>query len=88
MARMNPAVATRLMSEAADEIERLRRKSMDDGMMIDALRREVSEVREKLGRVHRVVCEASGHLAKTCKGEDKDVDAAASKIALAIRLGA
>lgn len=88
MPRTNQSVATRLMSEAADEIERLRQKSMDDGLMIDALRREVSQVREKLSKVHRVVCEASAHLAKTCKGEDKDVDAAASKIALAIRLGA
>lgn len=49
---------------------------------------DARNMRDKLASVHRLMCEANVHLARTCRGEDKDVDAAASTIALAIRIGA
>lgn len=79
-------------SEPADLAEAIDaaigRARMEDGMMIDALRREVSHVREKLATVHRLMCEVSARLNRTSRGDDKDVDAAYSKIELAIRVGA
>lgn len=61
---------------------------VEDAVWEIAFKTDIANLREKLGTVHRLLCEANAHLAKTCRGEDADVDKAASTIALAIRLAA
>lgn len=72
------------MEALADQLDRLEVSRLK----CEALMRENDDLREKLAAVHRLACEASSHLLKTCRGMDSDVDKAASTIALAIRVGA
>lgn len=61
---------------------------VDDTVWEAAFKTDIANLREKLATAHRLLCEANASLAKTCRGEDADVDKAASTIALAIRLAA
>lgn len=74
---------------AAAILERWRLASrVEDAVWEVAFKTDIAKLREKLATAHRLLCEANAHLAKTCRGDDADVDKAASTIALAIRLAA
>jgi hypothetical protein len=61
---------------------------VEDAVWEAALKTDIANLRNKLGTAHRLLCEANNYLSKTCRGEDADVDKAASAIVLAIRLAA
>jgi hypothetical protein len=61
---------------------------VEDAVWETAFKTDIARLREKLATAHKLMFEANAHLARTCRGEDADVDKAASKIALAIRSAA
>ena len=81
---ISDAMLPQEMEDLAGQLDR----AFSDWMMLDAVKRENAALREKVATLHRLLCEANAHLAKTSRGDDKDVDKAASTVALAIRTAA